>query len=173
MRWIIMILLLIVGAWIGFQSMQTMQTEYTETYITPLDLNLYACIESGCDIITVIPANTALEVEQLLMTEKRHLWKKVIYDNQSGYIGNWESNTQYAFTDVRDCAGMDCAIIDTLADDAMMLFAAYEVVDVVQSWTLIIYDEDKVGYVGPKMPGASKQQQMVSEATQTAEAQSP
>lgn len=152
MRWIIMIILLFVGAWIDFQSMQM---EDTETYITPLDLNLYACIESGCDIVTVVPANTVLEVEWVLMTEKQHVWKKVRYNNQSGYIGKWESNTQHAFKDVRDCAGMDCEIIDTLADDAMMLFADFEEVDLIQSWTLIIFDDDTVGYIGPKMYGAS------------------
>ena len=169
MRWMIMIVLLLGGAWLSFQSMQI---DPTETYVTPLELKLYACIENGCEIIMLIPEGTILPVHQTITTDRNHIWKQVTYQEQVGYIGKWERN-QYAFEYVRECAGNDCAIIDTVDETTMMLFAAFEVREVVQSWTLIIYDDNKIGYVGPKIPGASKKQQMTSAATQTAEAQSP
>jgi len=176
MKWLGLIVLMTIGVW--YSLTQLMRAEQIPVYIPPVDLNLYACAEINCEVIAVVPADTQLTMLETVVTEqvstgREHIWKHVQYGEQSGYIGKWESNAYYLFDDVRACAGYDCEVIDTIDETTMILFAGVETIDVVQFWQRIVYNDVRVGFVGPKSPGASKQQQMITAATQTAEAERP
>lgn len=147
---------------------QSQQTNPKPTYKPPLNLKLYACIEPDCEVKATIAANTPLTIEDTIILEEDTKWLFVRTDDMLGYIGKWERNFPYAFDKVRSCAGLECPIIDTLDENTLILMVDSEMIDVIQSWTRIIYDENKVGYVGPKMPGPSKSSQMIAEATRNA-----
>lgn len=143
------------------------ESEFT-TYTPPIELNLYECIEPECAIKSVVPAGTELLVISDLITIKDEHWKYVVLGDVAGYIGKWQRNFPYYFTGVRACAGYDCPIIDEIDANTYVLYAGGETHNVVQFWQRIVYEGDKVGYMGPISPGPSKSYQMTTEATRNA-----